>query len=104
MIDSRDSVSLNDTTKILNLQKNDWNGSDTAMKKFQGQYNQAVKDFIDEGYPKEYLEDYANVYILSKYNVGVKMFRKEEGEFKELNFYETIDSFGKKHKKISICQ
>ena len=96
---TRSSI-LNDTGKY----KNNWAGDEFVEKSLYGQYFNAYNNFISEGYAKDYAEDYANVYMIDNLNMGIKMYKKESGQFKELNTSVITDSTGKDHYKVKECQ
>jgi len=103
IIDMRDSI-LVGGVMLLNPQKAKWYGNLKTSSSLYAQYFKAYTDFKNEGYKKNMLENFANVYMLSQVlKIGIRMYQKDEnGHFKELKFYEETDSNNKKHKKISI--
>jgi hypothetical protein len=81
-----------------------WKGDTTNANTFFYEFNYAIEKFRVEGYPTRLLDTYANVYMLDKLKIGIKLQTLVNGSFKELKFEETIDSStGKKHFKIKIC-
>jgi hypothetical protein len=93
----------NPPNNIIDPLTNNWTGKGTDIKTLLGQFMDAYKEFEKEGYPSEYLEDYANVYMMWNKNMGIKFYRKVNGVFKELNFTTVIIN-GKSHYRITISQ
>lgn len=84
---------------------NNWRGNDSLPNSLFMRFRNAITNFKNEGYPEEYLETYAAVYMLKNLDMGIRMQQKVNGIFKEINFEEVTDPVtGAKHYKIKICQ
>jgi|GEM_PF-4320419 len=61
--------------------------------------------YQDQHYPKESIEAYANVvFTAQNLDSGIKFYKRENGEFKELSYQIITDSTGNVSVKITICQ
>jgi len=96
---AQDSIIDNGTNGHLN----NWAGSVKDKKSLYKQFKNAYDEFKKEGYPIEYCEDYANVYMMQQLNMGIKFYRKVNGVFKELNFT-IVNINGKDHYRITISK
>jgi hypothetical protein len=90
---AKDSIIDNGTNGHLN----NWAGREKDKNSLFKQFKDAYNKFKKAGYPIEYCEDYANVYMMWKLNMGIKFYRKVNGVFKELNYDPITD-------KITISQ
>jgi hypothetical protein len=81
-----------------------WKKDTTKVNSYFNQFQDAVNLFTLEGYPKRLIDTYANVYMLHKLDLGIKLQTLVNGSFKELKFEQTTDSTNKIHYKIKICE
>ena len=63
-----------------------------------------VDMFNNQHYPISMIQAHANVKMFEKLNTGIKMYIKQDGQFKQLSYETTIDTNGVEHTKIKICQ
>jgi hypothetical protein len=71
---------------------------------YEDYFEYMVKLYNNTKYPIEFVQAYANVVMLKyRFNTGVKMYRRENGKFKELNVKVHIDAYGNEHFTIEIC-
>ena len=87
---------------------NDWSNStkNSATKQtlYQDYFKIMVGMFNNEHYPLSMIQTYANVRVFGELNTGVKVFIKQDGQFKQLSYETSIDATGIEHTKIKICQ
>lgn len=88
---------------------NDWDSTRIGINKpIANQYKNLLSYLLHNmHYPEEYIQAYANVYILNEtlnYSC-VKMYKRVNGQFKELNIQKELDASGTLiGLKITVCQ
>lgn len=79
-----------------------WKGDENNPNSLYFEYIELIKELKKQGYSNETANDYANIIMASKRNMGLKYFKKINGKFKEQSFEEVKQ--GKKTKYIlKIC-
>lgn len=101
VIDTRDSV-LADSVMVPNRKINGWNGDVENVNSFYSLFIEAYKKLSAANYYKEELDHFATVHLMKHFDMGIKLYMKNDGNFKELNPY-TDSSTGKISYKIKIC-